>query len=100
MDSTVRYELLGTVFEWDAAKAASNALKHGISFESACEVFIDPFLRIINDDISDELRYAAIGYSKALQLLYVVHLERHDEITRIISARKATTAERRIYDDC
>lgn len=99
MGWTVRYELLGTVFEWDAAKAASNALKHGIPFESACEVFIDPFLRIIDDDISDELRYAAIGYSKTRQLLCVVHLERHDEITRIISARKATTSERRIYED-
>jgi uncharacterized DUF497 family protein len=99
MNRTVRYELLGTVFEWDAAKAASNALKHGIPFESACEVFIDPFLRIIDDDISDELRYAAIGYSKARQLLYVVHVERHDEITRIISARKATASERGIYED-
>jgi hypothetical protein len=99
MSRTVRYELLGTFFEWDAAKAASNALKHGIPFESACEVFIDPFLRIIDDEISDELRYAAIGYSKTRQLLYVVHLERHDEITRIISARKAATPERRIYED-
>ena len=62
-------------------------------------MFIDPFLRIIDDDISDELRYAAIGYSKTRQLMYVVHLERHDEITRIISARKATTSERRIYED-
>jgi len=99
MVRTVRYELLGTVFEWDAAKAASNTLKHGVRFESACEVFIDPFLRIIDDDGSGELRYAAIGYSKARQLLYVVHLERHDEIIRIISARKATASERAIHED-
>lgn len=98
MGQTVRYELFGIVFEWDAAKAASNALKHGIAFESACEVFIDPFLRIIEDDASEEARYVALGFTLAEQLLYVVHLERHEETTRIISARKATASERDIYE--
>lgn len=98
MGQTVRYELFGIVFEWDAAKAASNVLKHGIPFESACEVFIDPFLRIFEDDAPEEARHVAIGFTMAGQLLYVVHLERHEEITRIISARKATASERGIYE--
>jgi uncharacterized DUF497 family protein len=98
MDRTVRYKLLGMVFEWDAAKAASNVFKHGIPFESACEVFFDPFLRIVDDDEPGEPRFVAIGYTGSQQLLYVVHLERHGEITRIISARQATASERRIHE--
>jgi len=98
MGQTVPFELFGIAFEWDAMKAMSNLAKHGIPFESACEVFIDPFLRIIGDEASEEARYAAIGFTRTNQLLYVVHLERHDEITRIISARKATASEYAIYE--
>jgi uncharacterized DUF497 family protein len=98
MGQTVRYELFGIAFEWDAIKAASNLAKHGIPFETACEVFIDPLLRIIEDDASDETRHVAIGFTMAEQLLCVVHLERHEEVTRIISARKATASERGIYE--
>ena len=97
MSRTVQYSLRGAVFEWDAAKAASNLLKHGVSFESACEVFFDPFMRIVKKIEMDEIRHAAIGYTQSEQLIFVIHIIRHEEITRIISARRATAAECRLH---
>ena len=99
MTRTANYRLAGASFEWDAAKAAANQLKHGIPFELACEVFFDPFFRIVDADPGDEARYAAIGNTRSQQLLFVVHLARHEEITRIISARRAATPERRLYEE-
>jgi uncharacterized DUF497 family protein len=95
----VNYRLAGASFEWDAAKAAASQLKHGIPFELVCEVFFDPFFRIVDADPGDEARYAAIGNTRSQQLLFVVHLARHEEITRIISARRAATPERRLYEE-
>lgn len=95
----VHYRLRGASFEWDATKAAANQLKHGIPFELACEVFFDPFLRIVDADPVNEARHAAIGYAKGQQLLFVVHVARHEEITRIISARRTTAPERRLYEE-
>jgi uncharacterized protein len=99
MNRTVHYRLSGASFEWDPAKAAANQLRHGISFELACEVFFDPFLRIVDAEEGHEARYAAIGSTKAQQLLFVVHIARHEEITRIISARRTTATERRLYEE-
>jgi uncharacterized DUF497 family protein len=47
----------------------------------------------------EELRTAVIGMSRARDLLYVVHVEREEELVRIISAREATKRERKIYED-
>lgn len=69
MNRTIRYELNGISFEWNIEKAARNRLQRGIPFELACEVFFDPF-----------------------------HVVRHEEVIRIISARRATAEERRIYE--
>lgn len=99
MDRTVHYRLSGASFEWDSVKAAANQLRHGIPFELASEVFFDPFLQIVDTQELGEARYAAIGCTKAQQLLFVVHLARHEEITRIISARRPTTTERRLYEE-
>lgn len=98
MSRTVQYGLRGATFEWDAAKAAANLLKHGVSFESACEVFFDPFMRIVEEIEMDEIRHAAIGYTQSEQLIFVIHIIRYEEITRIISARRATSAERRLHE--
>jgi len=99
MNRTVRYESHDITFEWDAEKSTSNQSRHGVSFESACEVLFDPFVRVIGADDFDEARDAAIGCTKSQQLLFVVHLIRHEKITRIISARRATASERSLYEE-
>lgn len=99
MPSIVRHVYRGVTFEWDAAKATSNFLKHGISFELACEVFFDPMARVIDADGPEEARDAAIGRTVSQAVLSVVHVLRHEkEIIRIISARHATAQERQTYD--
>ena len=78
-------------FEWDEEKAKTNLKKHGIGFEEATTVFIDPFSIAIPDpDHSvDERRYIEIGNSDKGRALVVVYTERSSNI-RVISCRKAT----------
>ncbi len=95
----IHYELNGTTFLWDAAKAEANILKHeGVTFEQAAWVFFDPFFRLVDASGNDEARDVAIGYDAQSRLLYVVHIEVEGEYIRIISARKATVKERELYD--
>jgi uncharacterized protein len=95
-----RYKLNEINFIWDEQKAISNIKKHpGITFEEACEVFFDPFLRIVDGGIvENELRDAVIEMTENWRLFNVAHILR-DETFRIISARKATKAERAIYEN-
>ena len=93
-----RYELNGISFVWDASKALSNVSKHRVSFEQAAEAFFDPFLRIVDAGPEDEARDALIGLDERWNLLFVVHIEADGELFRIISARRATPHERRIYE--
>jgi uncharacterized DUF497 family protein len=90
-----------TLFEWDEAKAESNLRKHGISFDDAIEVFYDPYAVIEQDCVVDgELRWLAIGRVARIAVLYVAHTiesEGHDEVIRIISARRADRRERMRY---
>ncbi len=86
-------------FEWDAEKARVNYRKHGIGFETATEVFDDPFAVEMIDELSGdhgEERSLIIGLTKGHLILTVVYTERGDSI-RIISARRATKAERDDY---
>jgi uncharacterized DUF497 family protein len=86
-------------FDWDAAKAASNLRKHGISFEEARSVFYDEFAIQFYDEShsSDEERFLMLGMSGSAQLLIVCHCERRGGVIRIISARKATKKESSFY---
>ena len=86
-------------FEWDDDKAASNATKHGITFEMATLAFDDPFAieDFDIDDSTDEPRERLIGMAEEL-LLFVVYTFRYQR-RRIISARLATPRERRQYHD-
>src|SRR2546423_761056 len=94
----VLYARDGIEFEWDANKAAINMRKHGVAFEEATEVFQDP-MRLLGDaSVDDETRYHLIGYSYTLRLLLVIYVQR-GERTRLISARTATGAERRHYEN-
>jgi uncharacterized DUF497 family protein len=50
----LEYSLHGILFEWDSNKSETNLHKHGIAFENACEVFFDPFLRMMEPDRRDD----------------------------------------------
>jgi uncharacterized protein len=90
-------------FEWDEQKNLSNQTKHGFSFEQAANVFQDPHIVFLEDRVIDyEERWQAIGIISGTFLLLVVHTERDDErgeVIRIISARRADSHERRIYEE-
>ncbi len=89
----------GQRFVWDSEKASINLSKHGVSFEVACQIFFDPFIRLEDASTGNEERDAAIGLTEDWALLFVVHILREGETIRIISARPATAPERRIYED-
>ena len=87
-------------FTWDPKKAASNLKRHNVSFEEACTVFDDPNSVELPDEENarGELRTDVIGFSAALRLLFVVVFEvEDDELVRIISARRATPHEAKLY---
>ena len=86
-------------FEWDEQKAELNAIKHGVYFTEAKTVFADPNSMTIADleHSIEEDRYIDIGISERDRLLVVVYTERGNLI-RIISSRRATNREIRIYE--
>ncbi|MBI4727722.1 BrnT family toxin [candidate division TA06 bacterium] len=86
-------------FEWDEEKAKTNIKKHGVSFDKATTVFLDPFSMTIPDPNHsvDEQRYIYIGSSDKGRVLVVVYAERRLNI-RIISCREATPTERKLYE--
>jgi uncharacterized protein len=88
----------GQRFVWDSEKASSNATKHGVRFETACEVFFDRFVHIEDAGVDEEDRDAAIGITEDWMLLLVVHIQHEGGTIRIISARPATAQERRTYE--
>jgi hypothetical protein len=90
------------VFDWDENKNMINKKKHGVSFEEASTVFYDTeaLLRDDPDHAEDEERFVILGFSSEAHLLVVCHCYRADDtVIRIISARKATTTERKQYKD-
>ena len=91
-----------TKFEWDPIKARTNLAKHGVTFEFAQRVFLDPFLVLHQDRIEDgEERWQALGVAGDVSLLVVAHTVRENgeiELVRIISVRNATRHERRRYE--
>jgi uncharacterized DUF497 family protein len=89
--------------EWDEQKNRTNRAKHGVSFETAQLVFEDPQALSIRDRHDNgEERWQTIGLAGGLVILLVAHTWRDDEtceeVVRIISARKATSIERRMYE--
>jgi uncharacterized DUF497 family protein len=88
------------LFEWDRHKAESNLRKHGVSFEEAQTVFTDPLSITLPDPdhSEDEERFIDIGMSDNRRVLVVVYTERGQRI-RLISAYKATRAERKQYEE-
>ena len=90
---------MGFQFEWDERKAKENLRKHRVSFHEATTILSD-FLSLTMPDprhSQTEERWITIGHSEKQRLLVVVHTETNDVI-RIISARKATSYERKTYE--
>jgi len=86
-------------FEWNEGKARANLKKHGVSFEEASTVFADTLSVTIPDPLhsDEENRLVTIGATSGHKILVIVHCDRRDRI-RIISARPATTKERKTYE--
>ena len=95
----VLYQFGSLDFVWDVHKAASNIAKHGVRFEQACEVFLDPLVRVVDASVVDEARRRLLGQTDNGSLLFVVHIELEDDAIRIISARQATAMERKNYEE-
>lgn len=87
-------------FEWDEKKAKANLKKHRVGFDKATTVFTDPFSITIHDPdhSADEQRYLDIGSSDKGRVLVVIYIERDSNI-RIVSCRKATPSERKLYEE-
>lgn len=87
-------------FAWDVKKAESNLRKHGVSFDEAATVFLDLMAMSGHDpDLSiEEDRYITFGFSRLGRLLAVCHTYRPGTI-RIISARRVTRGERKLYEE-
>jgi hypothetical protein len=88
---------------WDDEKAEQNLEKHKVSFGLAEQALGDPFAITLRNEYPDEERWTTIGSpsSDGAVVLYVVHTWFVDEGEpgRIISARPATSKERRVYEE-
>jgi len=90
-------------FEWDAKRNEANIRSHGVSFEEAREVFDDPLQIALLDERFDyfQERWITIGATRRRRIVVAANLyfdDEDEEIVRIISAREATTKERRQYE--
>ncbi len=92
-------------YEWDAQKAVANLKKHGVTFEQAASVFLDPLsLTVIDAEHSQhEERWFTLGHTNTGVLLAVAHtyqaISPASTRIRIISARPATKQEQHFYAD-
>lgn len=88
-------------FEWDENKNEINKRKHGISFETAREVFYDDDAVLFDDpdhSVGEE-RFLIIGMTESVKKICIVsHCYRDaDNVIRLISAREATKNEKNVY---
>jgi uncharacterized DUF497 family protein len=84
-------------FEWDDEKAASNLVKHGVAFEEAVLAMKDA-LSLDFDDLVEPDNLITLAVLPDGRILYIVSTVRDDRL-RIISAREATSNERRLYEE-
>ncbi len=84
---------------WHEPKNRLNVREHGISFEEAQTIFLDPLASTVDDPDHSwyERRYLTIGHTSAGRLVVVSHTIEVDKV-RIISARKPTGSERKDYE--
>jgi uncharacterized DUF497 family protein len=86
-------------FEWDDRKAAQNIVKHGVPFEYAARVFLDPRRLDREDTRRDYREERRLMLGKIEGRLFVVAYTTRDKVIRLISARKANEREQRRYDE-
>ena len=86
-------------FEWDPDKALRNIRKHGVPFREAAMVFNDKFAITVYDDThsDQEQRFVTLGMSDIGRVLVICHTVIGENV-RLISARKATRHERKLYE--
>ena len=84
-------------FEWDRMKAESNLKKHGVDFSDAALVLFDELAMTIPDENETEERFITIGADAIGRTIVVVYTWRGNRI-RLISARRATSQERKKYE--
>jgi uncharacterized DUF497 family protein len=95
----------GRPFQWDEAKADANARKHGVTFVLASSVFHDPRLLTIADLEHSEIeeRWFSVGLTSSGMLISVAYTWSDEDPVavriRLISARRATHAESRQYQE-
>ena len=86
-------------FEFDPKKATANLRKHGVAFSEAEPVFYDNLALTKTDEgAHHELRFVTVGMDALGRVLAVCWAQREDVI-RLISARLATTHERKLYEN-
>lgn len=84
---------------WDPTKAVSNLRKHGVRFSDAESALFDPVAVTLEDrSATGEQRFVSVGADNGGRLVVVVYAYRGDHI-RLISARNATRAERKAYEE-
>jgi len=89
---------INTKITWDPVKAKLNRLKHRVFFSEVEPVFYDPNAISVEDkEAEGEARFITIGLDSLVRVVVVVYTYR-DNAIRVISARKATKAERKIYE--
>ncbi len=89
---------------WDLTKNRTNRRAHGLGFETAELVFDDPLAASRADPYPHEQRWQTIGMIGNVVVLVVHTWPEPDPVTgervgRIISARKATSHERKSYEE-
>ena len=91
------------MFDWDPRKARANQIKHGVPFEEAATAFLDPD-GLDGEDLEHSaserrrLRLAKSSLGRVLVIAYTQRRRDNEEITRIISARRANRKERETYE--
>lgn len=93
---------IGMIFEWDDKKEKINIVKHGIDFSIAALVFQDENRIEFFDETHSLLedRYITIGEINGIAVIVMVVYTERENAIRLISARKATKREWRLYYDC
>ena len=89
-------------FSWSDDKNRENIKKHGLSFQEAVPVFLDPYLVIRHDKTHstiEETRWKGIGALGNDLLLAIIFTEQKENIVRFISAREATKKEKEDYSE-
>ena len=96
------FSLETTTFSWSKEKNRENIKKHGLSFQEAVLVFLDPYLIIRHDEAHstmDETRWKGFGVLNNDLLLAIIFSEEKENVVRLISAREATKKEKEDYSE-